>query len=111
MVALAEYIRDRNLYTEQVQDFTPTPMSVSSCMYYTGLNPFTLEPLHVPRGQEKKIQRALMHYRDPRNRDLVIEGLTAAGRTDLIGSGTECLVPARERSAGRFAGKFRRPKK
>jgi uncharacterized radical SAM protein YgiQ len=111
MVALAEYIRDHNLYTEQVQDFTPTPMSVSSCMYYTGLNPFTLEPLHVPRGQEKKIQRALMHYRDPRNRELVIEGLTAVGRTDLIGSGTECLVPARERSAGRFAGKFRRLKK
>ena len=66
MVALAVYIRDHNLYTEQVQDFTPTPMSVSSCMYYTGLNPFTLEPVHVPRGQEKKIQRALMQYRDPR---------------------------------------------
>jgi uncharacterized radical SAM protein YgiQ len=111
MVALAIYIRDHNMYTEQVQDFTPTPMSVSSCMYYTGLNPFTMEPVHVPRGQEKKIQRALMHYRDPKNRELVIEGLTVAGRTDLIGSGTQCLVPAKDRNAGRFAGKFRGLKK
>jgi len=111
MVALAVYIRDHNLYTEQVQDFTPTPMSVSSCMYYTGLNPFTLEPLHVPRGQEKKIQRALMHYRDPRNRELVIEGLITAGRTDLIGTGHQCLVHAKNRTAGRFAGKYRKPEK
>jgi uncharacterized radical SAM protein YgiQ len=111
MVALAIYIRDHSMYTEQVQDFTPTPMSVSSCMYYTGLNPFTLEAVHVPRGQEKKIQRALMHYRDPKNRDLVIEGLTAAGRTDLIGPGMHCLVPAKGRSTGRFAGKFRGLKK
>ena len=62
MVELAEYIRDRGLYTEQVQDFTPTPMSVSTSMYYTGLNPFTLEPVHVPKGREKRIQRALMQY-------------------------------------------------
>jgi uncharacterized radical SAM protein YgiQ len=101
MVALAGYIRDHHLYTEQVQDFTPTPMSVSSCMYYTGLNPFTMEPVHVPRGQEKKIQRALMHYRDPQNRGLVIEGLTLAGRTDLIGTAPQCLVPAGGRADGR----------
>jgi uncharacterized radical SAM protein YgiQ len=92
MVHLAEYIRDNQLYTEQVQDFTPTPMSFSTCMYYTGLNPFTMEPVHVPKGQEKRIQRALLQYRDPRNRRLVIEGLVAAGRKDLIGSGTQCLV-------------------
>jgi uncharacterized radical SAM protein YgiQ len=102
MVALAVYIRDHHLYTEQVQDFTPTPMSVSSCMYYTGLDPFTMKPVHVPRGQEKKIQRALMHYRDPRNRRLVIEGLTIAGRTDLIGTGKQCLIPAKDRSDGGF---------
>ena len=84
MVALARYIEDHHLYTEQVQDFTPTPMSVSTCMYYTGMNPFTMEPVHVPKGQEKKIQRALLHYRDPRNRALVREGLTSAGRVDLI---------------------------
>jgi uncharacterized radical SAM protein YgiQ len=92
MTALAEYIRDNRLYTEQVQDFTPTPMSVSTCMYYTGLNPFTLEPVHVPRGREKKIQRALMQYRDPRNRQLVDEGLRMAGRRDLIGDAPRCLI-------------------
>jgi uncharacterized radical SAM protein YgiQ len=98
MIALAVYIRDHNLYTEQVQDFTPTPMSVSSCMYYTGLNPFTLEPVHVPRGSEKKIQRALMQYRDPKNRGLVTEGLRSAGREDLIGNGKQCLVAGDGRS-------------
>ena len=92
MVELAEYIRDRGLYTEQVQDFTPTPMSVSTSMYYTGLNPFTLEPVHVPKGREKRIQRALMQYREPQNRGLVLEGLRMAGREDLIGSGKKCLV-------------------
>jgi len=111
MVALAIYIRDNNLYTEQVQDFTPTPMSVSSCMYYTGLDPFKLSPVHVPRGQEKKIQRALMHYRDPKNRGLVIEGLTLAGRTDLIGTGSQCLVSGEGPAPGRSAGKYFGPKK
>ena len=86
MIRLAEYIRDKNLYTEQVQDFTPTPMSVATCMYYTGLDPFTLQPVHVPRGREKKIQRALLQYRDPKNRKLVTEGLRDAGREDLIGT-------------------------
>jgi len=106
MVELALYIRDHNLYTEQVQDFTPTPMSVSSCMYYTGLNPFTMEPVHVPKGQEKKIQRALMHYRDPRNHELVIEGLRIAGREDLIGSGNRCLVTAGNRRSGRSVKQY-----
>jgi uncharacterized radical SAM protein YgiQ len=92
MVELAEYIRDHQLYTEQVQDFTPTPMSVSTCMYYTGLNPFTLEPVYVPKGQEKKIQRAMMQYREPGNRNLVLEGLRMAGRSDLIGFEKKCLV-------------------
>jgi uncharacterized radical SAM protein YgiQ len=92
MVRLAEYIRDNNLYTEQVQDFTPTPMSVSTCMYYTGLDPFTLKPVHVAKGREKQIQRALLQYREARNRTLVIEGLMAAGRRDLIGNGPQCLV-------------------
>ena len=99
MVELAVYIHDHQLYTEQVQDFTPTPMSVSTCMYYTGLNPFTLEPVHVPRGNEKKIQRALMQYRDPGNRRLVVDGLNAAGRCDLIGNGRQFLIPARDRES------------
>jgi uncharacterized radical SAM protein YgiQ len=110
MVELAVYIRDHQLYTEQVQDFTPTPMSVSTCMYYTSLNPFTLEQVHVPKGNEKKIQRALMQYRDPDNRRLVIEGLTLAGRTDLIGNGGECLVPATERGTHKVTLKQSRKK-
>jgi uncharacterized radical SAM protein YgiQ len=111
MVELAVYIHDHQLYTEQVQDFTPTPMSVSTCMYYTGLNPFTLEPVHVPKGKEKKIQRALMQYRDPDNRRLIIEGLNAAGRTDLIANGRESLVPAIDRGIYKYALKNSRNKK
>jgi uncharacterized radical SAM protein YgiQ len=84
MASLAEYIDNNHLYTEQVQDFTPTPMSVSTCMYYTGLDPFTLRPVHVPKGRKKRIQRALLQYRDPKNRKLVTEGLRDAGREDLI---------------------------
>ena len=84
MVELALYIRDHDLYTEQVQDFTPTPMSVSTCMFHTGHDPFTLEPVFVPRGREKLVQRALLRFRDPGNKELVMEGLRAAGRPDLI---------------------------
>ena len=80
MVELAEYVRDTGLYTEQVQDFTPTPMSISTAIYHTGLDPFTLEEVYVPKGREKRIQRALIHYRDPENYGLVREGLRAAGR-------------------------------
>jgi radical SAM superfamily enzyme YgiQ (UPF0313 family) len=105
MIELAEYIRDNHLYTEQVQDFTPTPMSVSTCMYYTGINPLTMKQVHVPKGHEKRIQRAILHYRDPKNQDLVEEGLKIAGRSDLIGNGPGCL-------AGRkFFGKKQEPKK
>ena len=111
MVNLAVYIRDHQLYTEQVQDFTPTPMSVSTCMYYTGLNPFTLKPVHVPKGHEKKIQRALMQYRESSNQELVIEGLTAAGRTDLIGTGRQFLVPPLGRGVHQYAKKHDKTKK
>jgi uncharacterized radical SAM protein YgiQ len=92
MIELAEYIRDNNLYTEQVQDFTPTPMTASTCMYYTGIDPFTMEEVHVPKGREKRIQRALMQYKDRKNYGLVIEGLRITGRTDLIGSEWKCLI-------------------
>jgi radical SAM superfamily enzyme YgiQ (UPF0313 family) len=98
MVELAEYLRDNRMYTEQVQDFTPTPMTVSTAMYHTGLDPFTLKLVHVPRGREKRIQRAILQYRDPRNYDLVREGLQMAGRSDLIGQGKRCLIPARPAS-------------
>ena len=95
MIELAQYLQEAHLYTEQVQDFTPTPMTVSTAMYHTGLDPFTLKPVHVPRGREKRIQRAMLHYRDPKNYDLVKDGLRLAGREDLIGSGRGCLIPAR----------------
>jgi uncharacterized radical SAM protein YgiQ len=111
MVELAEYIRDHRLYTEQVQDFTPTPMTVSTCIYHTGLDPFTIKEVHVPKGREKLIQRALLHYRDPKNWGLVREGLRMAGREDLIGDCPRCLVPGRtgsrkkEKLRGKRAGK------
>jgi uncharacterized radical SAM protein YgiQ len=111
MIDLALYIRDHSLYTEQVQDFTPTPMSVSTCMYYTGLNPFTLEPVHVPKGLEKKIQRALMQYRDPKNRTLILEGLKSAGRTDLIGNGRQFLIPAGSKQTNQYALKHTKNEK
>lgn len=95
MVELAEYIRDNNLYTEQVQDFTPTPMTASTCMYYTGINPFTMEKVHVAKGREKRIQRALLQYRDERNYGFVVEGLKMAGREDLVGRELKCLVKRR----------------
>ena len=100
MVELAEYLRDNHMYTEQVQDFTPTPMTASTAMYYTGLDPFTLVPMHVPKGREKRIQRAMLQYRDPKNYDLVKEGLRMAGRLDLMGEGRRCLIPVREAGGG-----------
>jgi uncharacterized radical SAM protein YgiQ len=108
MVELALYLQEAHLYTEQVQDFTPTPMTVSTAMYYTGLDPFTLEPVHVPRGREKRIQRAMLHYQDPRNYDLVRDGLKMAGRKDLIGSGRGCLIPARPTRGWRGKGEKQR---
>lgn len=105
MIELAEYLRDHDLYPEQVQDFTPTPMTASTAMYHTGLDPFTLRPVHVPKGREKKIQRAMLRYRDPKNYELVFEGLIMAGRRDLIGSGKRCLIPDRRRSKGQSGGR------
>lgn len=101
MIDLAEYIRDHRMYTEQVQDFTPTPMTVSTAMYYTGLDPFTLKAVHVPKGREKRIQRAILQYRDPKNFGLVREGLKMADREDLIGDCRKCLVPGRSPFKGK----------
>jgi uncharacterized radical SAM protein YgiQ len=95
MVELAEYIRDNDLYTEQVQDFTPTPMTASTCMYYTGIDPFTMEKVHVAKGREKMIQRALLQYRDENNYGFVVEGLKMAGREDLAGNDRKCLIGRR----------------
>lgn len=92
-VKLAEYVRDMGYNPEQVQDFTPTPGSLSTCIYYTGINPFTGEKVYVPRSfKERQMQRALLQYRNPANRALVKEALRKAGREDLIGKGPKCLV-------------------
>lgn len=98
MIEMAEYLRDRGGYTEQVQDFTPTPMTVSTCMYYTGLDPFTGKNVYVPRDKkEKAMQRALMHYRNPANYELVYEALEKAGRLDLVGNAHNCLIRRKEK--------------
>lgn len=95
-VALAEYIRDLGYMPEQVQDFYPTPSTVSTCMYYTGLDPRTMQPVYVPRDpHEKAMQRALIQYRRPENYELVREALVKAGRQDLIGFEKKCLIPPR----------------
>ena len=92
-VELAEYIRDLGFMPEQVQDFYPTPSTISTCMYYTGLNPLTMEEVYVPKNpHEKAMQRALIQYRRPENRKLVEEALKKAGREDLIGYGPRCLI-------------------
>ena len=96
-VTLAEHIRDLGYMPEQVQDFYPTPSTISTCMYYTGVDPRTMEPVYVPKNpHEKAMQRALIQYRRPENYDLVKEALLKTGRQDLIGFGKECLIPPRK---------------
>lgn len=95
-IALAEYLRDIGYMPEQVQDFYPTPSTISTCMYYTGLDPRTMKEVYVPRSpHEKAMQRALIQYRNPKNYELVVEALTKAHRTDLIGFDKKCLVRPR----------------
>ena len=96
-VLLAEYLRDTGHAPEQVQDFYPTPSTLSTCMYYTGLDPRTMKTVYVPRkAHEKAMQRALMQYRLPENRRLVLEALKEAGRSDLVGFGPKCLIRPRK---------------
>lgn len=95
-IELAEYLRDINYQPEQVQDFYPTPGTLSTTMYYTGLDPITLEKVHIPKTKnEKAMQRALLQYKDPMKYDLVLSALTQAGREDLIGYGPKCLIKPR----------------
>lgn len=92
-INLALYLRDHNIHPEQVQDFYPTPGTISTCMYYTELDPYTMEKVYVPKTpKDKAMQRALLQYYMPKNRELVLEALKRAGRYDLIGTGKGCLA-------------------
>ena len=94
-IEMAEYIRDNNRYTEQVQDFTPTPMTISTCMFHTGLDPLTMEKIYVPVTRtEKKMQRVLLQFKNPDNREMIQKALEAADRRDLIGNREYCLIPS-----------------
>ena len=101
-VKLAEYVRDIGFMPEQVQDFYPTPSTMSTCMYYTGVDPRTGKPVYVPKSfHEKAMQRALLQYRKPENYNLVREALEKAGREDLIGFGPKCLIRPQKAEARR----------
>lgn len=101
-IELSLFEKKHNIRPEQVQDFYPTPGTISTAMFYTGLDPYTLEPLFVPRtSEEKAMQRALLQYYLPKNRALVEKALTIAKRRDLIGYGKECLIPPDPKSASK----------
>ena len=107
-VELAEAVRDMGYMPEQVQDFYPTPSTMSTCMFYTGVDPRSMQPIYVPRDpHEKAMQRALIQYRKPENWKLVHEALMRAGRQDLIGFGPKCLIrpyPPKPAAAGARPG-------
>ena len=92
-IKLALFLKKEGLHPEQVQDFYPTPGTVSTCMFYTGLDPITMEKVYVPRTMEEKAQqRALLQYYRPENRAIVMSALKKANRLDLIGTGKNCLI-------------------
>ncbi len=105
-IELAEYCRDLGYMPEQVQDFYPTPSTISTCMYYTGLDPRSMEEVYVPRNpHEKAMQRALIQYRDPKNYELVREALEKGHRADLIGYGPKCLIRPENQGKGQRGGR------
>ena len=92
-IAMAQWINKTGRQPEQVQDFYPTPGTLSTCMYYTGLDPRTMQPVYIPKSpHEKELQRALLQWKRPEKRRLVMEALHKAGREDLIGYGPQCLL-------------------
>ncbi len=94
-IELAEFLRDQKIRPQQVQDFYPTPGTISTCMYYTGIDPYTMKPVFVPKSAEdKKLQRALLQYFKPENKELVLKALKLEKRFDLIGKGPKCLIDA-----------------
>ena len=105
-IILAEYLRDLGYMPEQVQDFYPTPSTISTCMYYTGIDPRTMEKIYVTTNpHEKAMQRALIQYRNPKNYDLVYEALEKAGRLDLIGFDKKCLIKPKRGQGTAFVNK------
>lgn len=105
-VKLAEYVRDMGFTPEQVQDFYPTPSTMSTCMYYTGIDPRTGKKVYVPKTtKEKSMQRALLQYKNPENYELVKEALLLAGRKDLIGFDKKCLIRPRGMAKKEQGGK------
>ena len=102
MIELALWLKGKGYRPRQVQDFIPTPMSVASAMYWTGIDPLTMQPIYVARGlREKKLQKALLLYWNRDQWPLAREALVKAGRSDLIGRGAHCLVPPEPRRQGR----------
>ncbi len=96
-IELALYLKKHNINPQQVQDFYPTPGTISTCMFYTGINPYTMEKVYVSKSyKEKAMQRALLQFKNPANYQLVYDALTMAGRQDLIGFGEGCLIPPRK---------------
>ena len=106
-IILAEYLRDLGYMPEQVQDFYPTPSTISTCMYYTGIDPRTMEKIYVPTNpHEKAMQRALIQYRNPKNYDLVYEALEKAGRLDLVGFDKKCLIKPKRGQNVQYTNKY-----
>jgi len=111
-IELAEYLRDINHQPEQVQDFYPTPGTLSTCMFYTGFDPRNGKAVFIPRTpQDKAMQRALLQFKRPQNFPLVREALRKAGREDLIGTGRHCLVPPEGVKTAAEYAQIRREKK
>ncbi|MEZ6038106.1 MAG: DUF3362 domain-containing protein [Planctomycetota bacterium] len=108
MIELAVFLKQRGYKPRQVQDFIPAPMDIATCMYHTGIDPMTMQPVEtVKKLKDREVQRALMQYFKPENWFVVHKALTESGRKDLIGSGPECLIPAnppKEALAARRAG-------
>ena len=109
-VELALYLKENGINPQQVQDFYPTPGTISTCMFYTGIDPFSGEKVYVPKTpHDKAMQRALLQYKNPENHKLVVEALRAAGRTDLIGFSPNCLIrPNKEKEENKHGKNFER---
>ena len=109
-IDLALFLKKEGIRPEQVQDFYPTPGTISTCMFWTGLNPYTMEEIYVPRTPEEKAeQRALLQYFKPENHEKIRKALLRAGRRDLIGSGPNCLVPAAPQQTHRPPSRSTKP--